>query len=585
MSTAEWILWFAATACFGGALCYFVRGILGEKVRLRSRDAVTRSGAGRGTRRFGGRRGGGTRQISWPLIGLACGLLLLAIAAVLGLLVVRSWFSSWNHRANDEAVAAIASGLLVPCMVLLTVGVIGDRSKGRLRCPSCWYDMAGSGDDLAESARCPECGREVFDEADLERTRRRAWPFVLAALMLGLSMYCFTQGGRIARGGWRGAIPTTALTLGWKWLPESVILELREETLILRIEPNGRPPLFLDGLTKRAVMESSDVWVVARAVRLRRAMAGSYAPSMMLPNTGQSESADSVFDAAMMERLGDMIRARPAPGLNLALDDAYDEIAAAWTAFGGRLTEGEAIEILDRCAAGEPIFYQEMQLIFSASDRHSVASDAVFSGLLRALESRPSMADTRRLLAIMLGRASRGDEERLGRVHAMSEDADGDIRLDGLLAMAAAVDDAEGDQSEISRRFRDRLLNAFDDPHDPVRVFAAQRAIESYAADHEIMARLVRLLGSGDAMRREYVPKWYFGDLPVGVDLAIAELLADGDELVRAAAMSYFSQVLWRHGPNEERIEERILEIMGRADLPAGVRAEIKAALGDELGL
>ena len=48
---------------------------------------------------------------------------------------------------------------VVPLVGLLLVvwGLWGDRSKGRPRCPKCWYDMRGTVPRLV----CPECGRFV----------------------------------------------------------------------------------------------------------------------------------------------------------------------------------------------------------------------------------------------------------------------------------------------------------------------------------------------------------------------------------------------------------------------------------------
>jgi hypothetical protein len=41
-------------------------------------------------------------------------------------------------------------------MVLLAWALFWDRSRGRRRCPKCWYNMEG-----VPGLRCPECGREA----------------------------------------------------------------------------------------------------------------------------------------------------------------------------------------------------------------------------------------------------------------------------------------------------------------------------------------------------------------------------------------------------------------------------------------
>jgi hypothetical protein len=58
---------------------------------------------------------------------------------------------------------------LIPAIGLLLVcwGLWGDRSKGRSRCPKCWYDMRGT----APRLECPECGHDAGQE---RRRKRRA---------------------------------------------------------------------------------------------------------------------------------------------------------------------------------------------------------------------------------------------------------------------------------------------------------------------------------------------------------------------------------------------------------------------------
>ena len=72
---------------------------------------------------------------------------------------------------------------LVPAVGLLLVcwGLWGDRSKGRSRCPKCWYDMRGSLPWL----ECPECGHDAQQERRLYKNRRR-WRRVVVGVVLVL---------------------------------------------------------------------------------------------------------------------------------------------------------------------------------------------------------------------------------------------------------------------------------------------------------------------------------------------------------------------------------------------------------------
>ena len=71
---------------------------------------------------------------------------------------------------------------LVPAVGLLLVcwGLWGDRSKGRVRCPKCWYDMRGTLPRLV----CPECGHDAGQEAQLYLDRWRPWLIALGLLIV-----------------------------------------------------------------------------------------------------------------------------------------------------------------------------------------------------------------------------------------------------------------------------------------------------------------------------------------------------------------------------------------------------------------
>lgn len=95
-------------------------------------------------------------------------------------------------------------------LIYLLRAVFADRAKGRRRCPTCWYDMAG-----VPGLQCPECGRVAKGEARLSRTRRR-WG---AACVWGLVIVLGIGGAltpRMSKRGLVGMVPTTALV--W-WAP------------------------------------------------------------------------------------------------------------------------------------------------------------------------------------------------------------------------------------------------------------------------------------------------------------------------------------------------------------------------------
>ena len=121
----------------------------------------------------------------------------------------------------DDAgvVFAVSLGIAMFSLMLIIWAAIGDRSRGRLRCPCCWYDMEG-----IDTPQCPECGRAIKSQRQLRRARRVRWPFVLAAIGLGLSIYGFANQNRVQDSDRLALVPTWFMMLAWEHLPEDWIL-------------------------------------------------------------------------------------------------------------------------------------------------------------------------------------------------------------------------------------------------------------------------------------------------------------------------------------------------------------------------
>jgi hypothetical protein len=90
-------------------------------------------------------------------------------------------------------------------LLLLLWALFWDRSRGRKRCPKCWYDMSG-----VPGLRCPECGRQVKHERGLFKTRRRRLWTGCAIILCAFGLA--TSGvPRYRAGGWLGLVPSTYL--------------------------------------------------------------------------------------------------------------------------------------------------------------------------------------------------------------------------------------------------------------------------------------------------------------------------------------------------------------------------------------
>lgn len=129
----------------------------------------------------------------------------------------------------------------------------GDRSRGRRRCPKCWYDMSGvpkrEGDQGLRGWTCPECGRVALVQRRLFKTRRRRWRLVVSVILL-FAAFAGVIGPTIVETDWEDLVPTTALIVMMPYLDnDSALLELLNERIVRLARTQGTPqsPLGLPG--------------------------------------------------------------------------------------------------------------------------------------------------------------------------------------------------------------------------------------------------------------------------------------------------------------------------------------------------
>jgi hypothetical protein len=106
----------------------------------------------------------------------------------------------------DWIYPALGWPLAAAGVLWLISALFRDRSRGRRRCPGCWYDLSGTPGLL-----CPECGRAAASEKSLRRTRRRWRRASLALLVFGAGVGVTAIPG--FRSGWQTLVPTAALAL------------------------------------------------------------------------------------------------------------------------------------------------------------------------------------------------------------------------------------------------------------------------------------------------------------------------------------------------------------------------------------
>lgn len=147
----------------------------------------------------------------------ACG----AVASPVSIMILHglSHFLEWGSLPDSWAIGLVTVFLLELSLAMLWVGWGADPSRGRARCPRCWYDMAG-----APTPRCPECGHLPRKAAHLYRTR--ASKKVLATSVAALLASGATlRGPAVMQHGWEGAVPSTLMIATMPWLPEHLYFD------------------------------------------------------------------------------------------------------------------------------------------------------------------------------------------------------------------------------------------------------------------------------------------------------------------------------------------------------------------------
>lgn len=99
-------------------------------------------------------------------------------------------------------------GLLgIAATVMLVRALFADRSRGRRRCPKCWYDMSG----VSQSLQCPECGCASRHEHHFARTRRHWWRVLACIVFLVLPGTHLILHPFVRERGWIGLLPDAAV--------------------------------------------------------------------------------------------------------------------------------------------------------------------------------------------------------------------------------------------------------------------------------------------------------------------------------------------------------------------------------------
>lgn len=168
--------------------------------------------------------------------------------------------------------ASLLGGL---SLIILYRALFRDRSRGRKRCPKCWYDMSGADPLRPSGLVCPECGRDAKRESALLRTRRR-WGWVAIGSALALGSYGVWKAPEVDRHGWPRTIPTWALIAALDALEAPT---LQERDAMSRNLPTPLSKQIGWDLITRCANYGAGMWRWERAWLIRRCLGSSVAMS------------------------------------------------------------------------------------------------------------------------------------------------------------------------------------------------------------------------------------------------------------------------------------------------------------------
>jgi hypothetical protein len=105
----------------------------------------------------------------------------------------------------DPFIHILAWSVAAAGLLLVAWALLWDRSRGRRRCPNCWYDLSATA-----GLHCSECGHEARHERQLFRTRRQ-WNWAAIGVVIMLAAWTTGSWQPVKRDGWAAAFPNFVL--------------------------------------------------------------------------------------------------------------------------------------------------------------------------------------------------------------------------------------------------------------------------------------------------------------------------------------------------------------------------------------
>jgi hypothetical protein len=264
----------------------------------------------------------GARARRWKRVGLALVPVIAAPLACQGVQVLARPY----HGDRDYArmVYMMTAGSLT--IGLLAGALVGDRSRGRRRCPKCWYNMSATSSSPHTGLVCPECGHDARRDVRLFKSRRRK-RYIAASfvpLLAGGIVYGFWLADN---GRWLKTMPTPVLIAATPWLSGDLRMggELAERIDRSRVKFLPAWQRRLLGVVARREMDPAGdpnhVLYLARMLIITRehddATAATVREMLTSPNLSTVTRTIGVLDELVVED----------PGWSAAVEDDFTKVA------------------------------------------------------------------------------------------------------------------------------------------------------------------------------------------------------------------------------------------------------------------
>lgn len=406
------------------------------------------------------------------------------------------WIGLGMGRDGDNLplVSQMGTGVIVTLLAqfqlaaaFLCVGWWFDPSRGRRRCPKCWYDMSGSA-----RALCPECGNEARTERQLYRTRRKHG-LIWVALLIVLSTYVTFRAPRARTTSLFAFVPTSLLIATFEYWPDELILNripgASTASLLNRVDEEelfGWQRAWLSWRAQHLLIDSTDPRSIQAALRL-------------LPRTWRGAESLRHPDENAVRKLFLMLGSEDAQ-TRAAAADLIQYLPDFYAYQGEQPTRWD--EVASQCApmvipgledSNWNVAWAAIEVISRSDDALDPHIDRILAPI--ATDTSPRrQATTQRVWAV--GRAAQKSQIALDAFLKLTESGDGVIRI----AAARAAGNVCGARPELLPR----MLKMIDDPVDMVAVWAA-RSLSPLCKNEEFVRLLLHNAQTRTAGQDEFI--------------------------------------------------------------------------------